>query len=438
MSAHHTRRTAAFERGLADITAGRRTLLKAGAAGLAVSALAGAAPSAFGVSTAKRCYVLVLDGCRPEELDLGITPTLTGLRDRGAWFPRAQALPVMETIPNHVAMMTGVRAERSGVASNSFYDRTLGEIRDMDRETDIRVTTVIEQLNAAGVTTATVLSKDYLYGVFGSRATYRWEPLLPYNPLTGHQPDAFTMSAALRILNDHDPHFMFVNLGDIDRTGHADLSTIVTGIVTGGDPLPLARQAALAATDSQVKLFTDRLKSSGRWDDSLLIFVADHSMDWSNVFEYINLNRVFAADPLLAGRYVIADNGGADLLYWTGPASQRDAGLARMRELALGTRGVLSVHTPGELGLHVEAADLVVYCKAGRRFSDPEAYANPIPGNHGHPATKPIPFFLSGGHAAAAQRVSSVGVTTMDVAPTVAAFFGIAEPVTGWQGTSRV
>ena len=62
-------------------------------------------------------------------------------------------------------------------------------------------------------------------------------------PITGHAPDAFTMQAALAMLDDYDPHLMFVNLGDIDRFGHADL--------TGGS-LKVLRRLALASTDALV------------------------------------------------------------------------------------------------------------------------------------------------------------------------------------------
>ena len=93
----------------------------------------------------------------------------------------------------------------------------------MDRASDIKVRTVIERLNRPGYRTGTVLSKEYLYGVFGERATARWEPA-PIIPVSGHAPDEFTMEAALAMLDDFDPHLMFVNLGDIDRFGHADLT----------------------------------------------------------------------------------------------------------------------------------------------------------------------------------------------------------------------
>jgi predicted AlkP superfamily pyrophosphatase or phosphodiesterase len=68
-------------------------------------------------------YVLVVDGCSPQEITSTLTPNLAALRGTGTNYPAAQSLPVMETIPNHVMMMTGVRPDRSGVPANSVYDR---------------------------------------------------------------------------------------------------------------------------------------------------------------------------------------------------------------------------------------------------------------------------------------------------------------------------
>ena len=71
--------------------------------------------------------------------------------------------------------------------------------------------------------------------------------------------------------------------------------------------------------------------------------------------------------------------------------------MAAVEHLVGAHEGVLSVNRPADLRLGAEAGDLVVYCRAGWRFSDPYMASNPIPGNHGHPATEPIPFFVSGG-----------------------------------------
>jgi hypothetical protein len=337
---------------------------------------------------------------------------------------------VMETIPNHVMMMTGLRPDRTGVPANQVYDRALGDTRTLDRKRDLRSDTVIERLNRAGLTTGTVLSKEYLYGVFGDRATHRWEPA-PVIPVSGHAPDAFTMDAALTMVDELDPHLVFINLGDVDRFGHADYT---------GNDVQLARRLALLDTEQQVQRRVDLLQSSGRWEHSMLVVLADHSMDWSRPGSVISLQPAMDADPLLAGHVAIADNGGADLLYWTGPARRRDDAVKRMRAIAGETPGVLSTHdrrTPW-LRLGPEAGDVVVFCEAGWRFSEPDATGNPIPGNHGHPATRPIPFMVTGGHRSLRTGVSSAQARTVDVAPTVAEFFGVGAPRGGYDGTSRL
>ena len=114
----------------------------------------------------------------------------------------------------------------------------------------------------------------------------------------------------------------------------------------------------------------------------------------------ISLSSALEADPLLAGKVQIADNGGADLLYWTGPDAERAPAVARMRAVVTTVPGVLASHdrTNPWLRLGPEAGDVVVFCQAGWRFSDPDPVTdNPIPGNHGHPATRHIPFFIGGG-----------------------------------------
>ena len=408
----------------------RRSLLTmTGAAGATYLFSSALTAPAYAAKGRKRVYVLVVDGCRPGEITPTLTPRLAALRKAGRNFPRAESLPVMETIPNHVMMMTGVRPDRSGVPANSIYDRALGEVRDMDRPSDLRFKTVITRLNNAGFTTGTVLSKEYLYGIFGGRATHRWEPK-PIVPVSGHAPDAATMDAALTMATELDPNLMFVNLGDVDRMGHSDLT---------GSTVQAARQLALADTDLQVGRFVDMLTSSGRWQNSVVIVLADHSMDWSVPHQVINLQPRMDAVPELAGKVVIADNGGADLLYWTGSEAGRATARARMREVAAATPGVLSVHRPAELRLGPEAGDLVVYCQAGWRFSDPTYADNPIPGNHGHPATRPIPFFVSGGSPLVRRGTASTSVArTIDVAPTIGTVFGLGAPTGGYDGRSRL
>ncbi len=411
-------------------TLSRRTFLgsSAGAVFSTVLLPSGYAAAARGL---KRAYVLVVDGCKPDEITTSLTPTLAALRAGGLNHPQAHSLPVMETIPNHVMMMTGLRPDRTGVPANVIYDRELGETRTLERPRDLRARTVLQRLDKAGFTTGTVLSKEYLFGIFGTRATYRWEPA-PIIPVSGHAPDVATMDATLAMVDEHDPNLVFVNLGDVDRVGHTDF--------TGPLDARIARQAALVSTDLQVARLVDRLTSTGAWEHTMIVVLADHSMDWSGSADTVSVGAALEADSFLAGRVAIAENGGAELLYWLGPERQRETAIERMRRAAKRLDGVLHAHprTDRFLRLGPEAGDVVLYCEAGRRFSE-DPGSNPIPGNHGHPATIPIPFFLAGGHPRVPRRrSSSEQARTVDVAPTVASFFGVGGPKGGYDGVSRL
>ena len=409
----------------------RRTFLRVGAAA-GTTYLFSAAPGAplASAATKKRVYVLVVDGCRPGEINATQTPRLAALRDSGRNFPRARSLPIMDTLANHVMMMTGVRPDRNGVPADDVYDRRENVVRHLDRASDLHFPTLLGRLRDRGFTTGSVLSKDYLFGCFGNRATYRWEPE-PIIPVSGHAPDPFTMDATVSMVEQFDPNLVFVSLGDCDRAGHSDL--------TGTTTLQAVRRTALLDADTQVGRFVDLLKSSGRWRTSTLIVLADHSMDWSRPDRQIALQPAFDADPLLAGRVQIALNGGADLLYWTGPREGRAQAVDKMRSIATATPGVLSVHEGAELRLGARAGDLIAYCRSGWRFSDPAQFSNPIPGSHGHPATSPIPFFITGGSPLVRHRTSSTApARTIDVAPTVGKIFGLSAPRGGYDGHPRI
>lgn len=414
----------------------RRFLVGAAGAGFIVAAgplvgPAAAAPKAAAPRPASRTrvYVLVVDGCSPGEITRVLMPNLSALREAGTNYPAAQSMPVMETIPNHVMMMTGVRPDRSGVPANSVYDRTERVVRTLDRPSDLRFPTVLEGLRDRGLTTGTVLSKEYLFGIFGSRATYRWEPT-PIVPVSGHAPDTFTTDALIAMVDGPDPDLVFANFGNIDRYGHTD--------PTGPAGVDAVRTAALVEADLQIGRFLTHLRTTGKWSSSIVFVLADHSMDWSLPVGAITLSRVFAADPLLAGNVAIGQNGGAELLTWTGPEATRSAGIAQMRTLASAQPGVLSVHEPAEFRLGSNAGDLLCYARAGWRFSDTTELSNPLPGNHGHPTTLPIPFFVSGGSDRVRRGVTSAApARTIDIAPTVAQLFGLSAPAGGYDGTAR-
>ncbi|AOW92124.1 phosphodiesterase [Rhodococcus sp. WMMA185] len=417
----------------------RRDVLIGGTAiagGVAVAGLAGqgtAAAQAPGMAVRDDLdvHVLVVDGMRPDELNPSLTPALTGLAADGTLYPDASSVMIAETLPNHAAMMTGVLPYRNGIPSNTIYDRQIDDTRTLGSASDLQAATVLDRVRTElGLTTASVLSKDYLHGLFGNRASVVWDPF-PLLPGTEHAPDNFTVEALIQIVDEHSPRLTFTNLGDVDRVGHLDLS---------GPSTRIARTAALRNTDGQVQRFVDFLRASGRWERSVLIVLADHSMDWSVPTNLIGLDRPLNADPLLAGQIRIADNGGADLIYFVGDDARRSEAVERIKQIAAGVPGVESVRTPAELDLGDLAGDVVAFCAPGWRFSDPTPLSNPIPGNHGHNVTLPIPFFVTGGHQMVGRglRIDDVQARTIDVAPTVASMFGLGAPEGGWDGASRI
>ena len=181
-------------------------------------------------------------------------------------------MPVMETIPNHVMMMTGLRPDRTGVPSNTIYDRKLGAVRDprpavrhplRDADRPAQPARPLDRHRAQQDLPVRRVRRP-APPTAGSRSRRSRSP--------STLPTCSPSRPRWRCTSEFDPSLMFVNLGDIDRFGHADLT---------GTTLQVARRLALADTDLQVQRFVDALKASGAWEHAVVIVLADHSMDWS-------------------------------------------------------------------------------------------------------------------------------------------------------------
>src|SRR6185369_32693 len=201
--------------------------------------------------------VLVVDSLMPDEIGQSVpyTPNLNFLRDSGTSYSHSRAMFSAETIPNHVAMMTGMLPEHSGIVANSYWNRS-GEpaASDLSLPSSLEATTLFTRIHEScpNLTTAAALSKDYLYEVFsdcgysGSDCGTNDAPDQSSDPTqdptfiepSGHSPDIATMQHARTFLPDAD--FLFINLGDTDRVGHID--------ETGNSGSPAARYASLMDT----------------------------------------------------------------------------------------------------------------------------------------------------------------------------------------------
>ncbi len=432
-----------------------------------------------------RVYVMVLDGLRPSEVTPDLMPTLSALRAQGTWYEQARAVFVGETLPNHASMMTGVTPQRHGITGNSYWEPNPNSAQRFDvgdegpklLEADT-LTTSLE--NRCEISTSTVLSKTYLWQLFSGepanpndpnpqrQADFHWQPS-PTIPQSDHAPDAVTMNTFRTWVADQapgGPKFSFVNLGDIDRSGHVDQTGTSGGVSA-------ARAAAIADTDAQLAQFVDELHQAGTWDETVLIFTSDHGMDWGTQDRDMHAETAPSdagyhldarGDPgkaspggLGVGDYYGSANGGAASLY-----VEEEADVAPIAELVAALPGVEFVATKEpipslenptleEVGLdHTRAGDIVAFAKPGYAERDTLTTDNPLPGNHGHPITQHSVLMVAGGHPVLDDTPESVGGETvydptarpfasptggpgnLSVAPTVAALFGIGQPAGGY------
>lgn len=414
--------------------------------------------------------VAVIDSLMPEEIGASLTPapTLVGLRDNGTFYTESRSVFSAETIPNHVAMMTGVYPGTNGIPTNTYWNRQ-GEVvdRDLSLPTEVEVENLFTRIKneCPNIKTAAMMSKDYLYEVFSAcgfsaeDCGRNVEPDIHFDPVAdptflpspaGLTPDLTTMGAALAALPEVD--FMFINLGQVDRSGHAD-ETGVLGV-------PLFRNAILLDTDTRIAMLIDELKAQGRWENTVLFIVSDHGMDWSQPFDFINAQATLDG----VGGLAAIQSGGTDSVFLTNQSERgTTAGNQRLkqaRDALLQESGVADVwytfpnpEDPGDEKVlssvfnsaHENIGDMVLSAEDNFRFSDPGPQDNPIPGNHGHEVTLHNTFLIGGGAGfIKAQTISELDEPVshlerrsgqsenVDVAPTVAWLFGMSQA--GFEG----
>jgi hypothetical protein len=438
-----------------------------------------------------RVYVVVVDGMTPEEVDGTTTPTLQSLKDGGTWYQQARAVFPAETLPNHVAMATGTLPTRNGIIGNQFWRAESGQSKEyMEHPGLLQEDTIVTRLERAcaaregDVASATVLSKTYLYNAFRGepagesvnsssvkepsaddpnpqqQADYHWRAP-GYIPVSDHAPDAVTMDAFLGWLDEQPadlPQFAFVNLGDVDRAGHADEAA---GMSSGA--FRPFRQASIEDTDQQLAMLVDRLESDEAWDDTIMIVLSDHGMDYGPQDNQLSLTTTLTDAGFTVSENGVTDahvvGGGGSGLVWV--ADKAD--IAPMAKVLAEADGVdfVSVREPiptgpgedirqtthGQMGFaNPRAPDIEVFVEDGWHVGDG---SNVLPGNHAHYATQHSMLMVAGGHPAVRHGVSVPGDTVyapgqqlyappaggpgvVSVAPTVAEAFGIGEPPGGY------
>ena len=377
--------------------------------------------------------VLVVDSLMQEDIGAQ-TPTLQSLIDGGTLYTESRSVFSAETIPNHVAMMTGVYPDRNGIPTNNFIDFAGdGEEKDLSVPEQLSANTMFTWINKQcrdsdinpDIKHAAVLSKKYLYEIFSGDAFDAtrenvnsnvfnaapddiWDPTSHptyIGPGSEHTPDPGTMQEVLSRLPDAD--FIFINLGDVDRSAHA-----------GGEG---ARMAVISDTDTQISMLVNALETAGRWQNTVMLLVSDHGMDFTLPGPIEAITTQPALDQLATcfTDMQAVQNGGTNSIYISDralPLAQKQAALRAARQCLMGVQDcdalcagtsrpanadsidfgwytrADALDTAGNMpasirSMHPNLGDLVLVAGEGAKFSEPNQSGNPIPGNHGHIAT---------------------------------------------------
>jgi hypothetical protein len=408
--------------------------------------------------------VVVVDSLMPGEISAFSMPNLQALKSGGrvfgaaggvevaggTFYPESRSVFIAETIPNHVAMMTGVNPDRSGIIGNDYLDATLDPPDEVDMGVPEFVTArtlftwIAERCRDTGanpaIRTGAAMSKRYLHAVFAGDAAnpdlpnrdpdvFNLAPDLHFDPTRdpGYlpypaelTPDSVTMARALEQLPQVD--FQFINLGDVDRLAHG----------SGQTP----RAAALLEADTQIGNLVAALHAAGRWRSTVLIVTSDHGMDYTPPTSAGAINTQPLLNDLAGCGFLpmtaAAANGATDLIVVNdadADPEERRRALRAARTCLVGSATDCAALCPGARrpanaaqvahawykaddpldpagnmpasvrSRHANMADLVLSPKPGNKFSEPGlSNANSqIPGVHGGPNTLRGTMLVTGG-----------------------------------------
>jgi len=231
-------------------------------------ALAACATAPPRIAGAPPLTILIsIDGFRPDYLDRGVTPTLSGLAREGVRASMRPSFPT-KTFPNHYAIVTGLRPDRNGIVDNTMLDPNIPgvtfKMADKVTNADARwwneATPIWVTAERAGVRTATMFWPGSDTAIHGVRPS-RWrlfDMSLPPQARTDQ------MLAWLDAPPAERARFATLYFDDVDTAGHH----------FGPDSAEV--NAAAATVDSAIGRLVEGLKARGI--EANLVIVADHGM----------------------------------------------------------------------------------------------------------------------------------------------------------------
>jgi len=382
------------------------------------------------------------------------TPTLRKLAREGVAATSMRPVNPTVTWPNHTAIVTGVDASEHHVLFNGLLTRPDGGGRPSiepwrEKETMVHAPTIYDLAHEAGLTTAQV---DWVAIYRAKTITWQFPELPDPNgviereliadgTVTAEQlrtfedssqawQDEIWTAAAEEILEKHKPNLLLFHLLTLDDTNHEY------------GPMSPASFTAMAFLDAKVKQILDVLQRTGLSRNATLIVVSDHG--FRNFKHKIHPNVLLRKKGLLSegpgqpkGDAWVLSEGGTAAVYVTNP-DRKASVVAELRDILTGAEGidhVYGVEDFPKLGyplptVTVQAPDLVLAAVPDYMFSNESdgEFVTEVAagGTHGYINTDPkmqAIFIAWGAGIPAGVRINSI--SNLDVAPTIAALFGL-------------
>jgi predicted AlkP superfamily pyrophosphatase or phosphodiesterase len=417
-----------------------------------------------GAAPARRAIVVSIDGLMPEvytEPDRrGLAvPILRAMARGGAWASAARSVMPTVTYPAHTTLATGVAPARHGIVGNRVFDPL-----EKNKEgwhwyaEDIRVPALWDAVERDGRTAALInwpvtvgararflvpeywragtpedqkltraLSTPGLLERVEKRFPDLWQKLTPPDVA-----DAGSIDVAVHLIETAAPELIMIHIWMVDESQHR-----------AGPWSPPAR-AAIENADRQLARLIAACKRRGVWDETALFVVSDHGFTTAHtVVKPAALLRErglieAGADGLPSSwRAAAQAHGGTAYIYLADPADAEADRLVR-EALAPLVRGpdavVRRIFEPDAIrrmggdpraALALEAADGYVF---GDGSQGPWRVASTSIGQHGYAPDRESMRAGFVAYGPGVRRAALGHIRLADVAPTVAAWLGLAMP----------
>jgi len=199
----------------------------------------------------ERVCIISIDGLRPDRALIADMPNLRALLKSGTYTFWARTTPNAITLPSHVSMLTGVSPRQHGVEWN----------RDLPLSEPVYplVPTIFEMAKRVGYSTAVVAGKSK-FAIFDKPGALSYVEIAK----SATSSNADVLTAAVRLIEEHQPQLLFVHFPEVDNTGHAK---------GWGSPEQLA---AIERTDTQLGELFAAMDRAGIRKSTFIIVTSDH------------------------------------------------------------------------------------------------------------------------------------------------------------------